>query len=151
MARCAKGLMRPAVAAVLVALLACGAAPAAAAPATDLVVIAKLKYRHQEGHHAYSFRQVLLKGKAEIGTSRVRCERRSKRFGECHGTYRFADGAIKVADDVRRGTRNPTLRIAKGTGAFLGIGGTMHIENLNRHTSRNTFHFTQPDQRPVRG
>lgn len=115
---------------------------AEAAPTGTLVVIAKLHSRHQEKPGAFSFRQDLFQAKRRVGTSRVRCARRSNRFSECRGTYRLATGTIKVAELIRHGTRNPTLGIVKGTGEFSGATGTMHVDNLNRHTSRNTFRFS---------
>lgn len=129
------------VAAIVVAASLLASAPASA-QSTEIVVIAKLRSRHQESRRAFSFRQDLYRAKVKVGTSRVRCERRSKRFTYCAGTYELTDGAIKVGDDVRRGARNPTLDISGGTGAFAGAAGTMHVENLNHHTSRNTFHLT---------
>lgn len=123
-------------------------AQAGAAPATVLVVIAKLESRHQESKRAFSFRQQLLRARVKVGSSRVRCELRSKRFAFCRGSYRLMGGAIKVGDDIRRGTRNPTLDIVKGTGAFAGAAGTMHVENLNNHTSRNTFRLTGTAPQP---
>lgn len=133
--------MRRALTLLAAALLLAVPAPAAAVPTGELVVIAKLRWRHQHKPGTFTFSQNLLQHKRRVGTSRVRCERRSRRFSECRGAYRLADGTIKVEELIRHGTRNPTLEIVKGTGSFRGAAGTMHVDNLNRHTSRNTFHF----------
>lgn len=137
--------MRRALALALAAcLLATLPATAAAAPTGQLTVIAKLKKRTQEGKRAYSFRQILFQAKDEVGRSRVHCELRSKKFAACTGTYRVEGGSIRVAADIKRGTKHPTLAIVRGTGAYLGASGLMKVDNLTRKTSRNTFTFAAP-------
>ncbi len=136
--------MSRALATLLVAAAAALAlpAPAIAAPTGELTVIAKLKSRNDEGKRDYSFRQVLYKAKAEVGTSRVHCSQRSKKLFDCTGTYTFGDGSIRVAETLRRNTRNPRLAIVRGTGTYAGAAGTLKVDNLTRKTSRNTFRFT---------